>query len=152
MNIRKKIIVGMLAVATVLATSCEKYLDVSSELADNLNIDEVFENAAYTKRWHGNIFNCIIEYSSNASSAGPMSNPWSAISGEMVCNFARNIMVTGYTPSNTAYNRWATQYMYIRQALIFLQRAHGIAGVGNTSLPESEVNRMKDEAKFLIAY
>ncbi len=152
MKIFNKLLICIAVAITTASTSCKKYLDVSSELTDNLNIDEVFENAAYTKRWHGNIFNCIIEYSSNASSAGPMSNPWSAISGEMVCNFARNIMVTGYTPSNTAYNRWATQYMYIRQALIFLQRAHGIAGVGNTSLPESEVNRMKDEAKFLIAY
>ena len=144
-----------MAVATTTATvttSCKKYLDVSSELSQNLNIDEVFENAGYTKRWHANIFNSIIEYSRNASTAGPMSNPWSAISGEMVANFARNIMVTGYTPANTGYNRWATQYTYIRQALIFLQRAHEIPGVGNTSLPQQEVDRMRDEAKFFIAY
>ncbi|MFB2118188.1 RagB/SusD family nutrient uptake outer membrane protein [Parapedobacter sp. 2B3] len=152
MNIRNKILVCTLAVAATLATSCEKYLDVSSELADNLTIDEVFENAQYTKRWHGNIFNCIIEYSENASTANAMSNPWSAISGELVCNFARNIMVSGYTPGNAGYHRWATQYQYIRQALIFLQRAHAISGSGNNAIPEDEINRMKDEARFLIAY
>ena len=142
----------MAVATTALSTSCEKYLDVSSELSQNLNIDEVFENADYTKRWHGNIYTCIIEYSRNASTAGPMSNPWSAISGEMVCNFARNIMVTGYTPANTGYNRWMTQYYYIRQALIFLQRAHEIPGTGNTALSQDEIDRMKDQAKFFIAY
>ena len=134
--------------------SCNDYLDVSKELSDNLTIDGVFENAAYAKRWHGNIFNCIIEYSQNASSADAMSNPWAAISGEMVCNFARNIMVTGYTPNNAGYHRWATQYSYIRQALIFLERVHpiGDASYGSSRLSEQDVLRMKDEAKFLIAY
>ncbi|MDR3188300.1 MAG: RagB/SusD family nutrient uptake outer membrane protein [Prevotellaceae bacterium] len=134
-------------------SSCNDYLDVSSELADNLTIDEVFENASYTKRWHGNIFNCIIEYSRNASSADAMGNPWSAISGEMVCNFARTLMVTGYTPANAGYHRWATQYLYIRQALIFLERVQPIGmSSGSDRLSEEDVLRMKDEAKFLIAY
>lgn len=154
MKIFKKILITLAIASTTLATttSCKKYLDVSSELADNLTIDEVFDNVQYVKRWHGNIFNCIIQYSENASSAGPMSNPWSAISGEIVANFARNIMVSGYTPGNTGYNRWATQYRYIRQALIFLERAKEIEGSGNNALPQDEVDRMKDEAKFLIAY
>ncbi len=148
-----KIFLCFFITATVLFVSCSDYLDVSSELADNLTIDGVFENVEYTKRWHGNIFNCIIEYSKNASTADAMSNPWSAISGELACNFARNTMVSGYTPANAGYHRWATQYQYIRQALIFLNRAHPIgSGTGNTVLPEDEVLRMKDEAKFLIAY
>src|SRR5690606_7505302 len=152
MKIVNTILFGTFVVTTVLATSCKKYLDVSSELADNLTIDGVFENAGYAKRWHANAFNSIIEYSKNASSADAMSNPWAAISGEIVANFARNTMVSGYTAGNAAYHRWATQYRYIRQALIFLERAHPIAGSGNNGLPQSEVDRMKDEAKFLIAY
>ncbi|MCD2424787.1 RagB/SusD family nutrient uptake outer membrane protein [Niabella pedocola] len=152
MKIFNKLLFGTLVVTTVLTASCKKYLDVSSELAANLTIDGVFENAGYAKRWHANAFNCIIEYSKNASSADAMSNPWSAISGEMVCNFARSTMVSGYTAGNAAYHRWATQYQYIRQALIFLQRAHAIPGSGSNGLPQSEVDRMKDEARFLIAY
>lgn len=146
----------ILAIVTGLSflPSCNDYLDVSSELSDNLTIDGVFENASYAKRWHGNIFNCIIEYSRNASSADAMGNPWSAISGELVCNFARNVMVTGYTPANAGYHRWATQYQYIRQALIFIERAHpiGDATSGSSRLSEQDVLRMKDEARFLIAY
>ncbi|MDR1526733.1 MAG: RagB/SusD family nutrient uptake outer membrane protein [Dysgonamonadaceae bacterium] len=149
-----KILLCMCIAGTASFGSCSDYLDVSSELTDNLTIDGVFENSSYTKRWHGNIFNCIIEYSKNASSADAMSNPWSAISGELVCNFARNIMVTGYTPANAGYHRWATQYQYIRQALIFLERVHpiGDASSGSSRLSEQDVLRMKDEAKFLIAY
>lgn len=138
--------------AVLLSSSCNKYLDVSSELADNLTIDGVFENVEYTKRWHANTFNCIIEYSRNASNTDAMGNPWSAISGELVSNFARNIMVSGYTAGNAGYHRWATQYQYIRQGLIFLQRAHAISGSGNNGLPQDEIDRMKDESRFLIAY
>lgn len=151
-----KILLCIFIAATTPFVSCSDYLDVSSELADNLTIDGVFENVEYTKRWHANIFNCIIEYSKNASSADAMSNPWAAISGELVCNFARNTMVAGYTPGNAGYHRWATQYQYIRQALIFIERAHpigsGSPAAGNTILPEDEVLRMKDEARFFIAY
>jgi hypothetical protein len=149
-----KLLIGFCFTGAMMFSACSEYLDVSSELADNLTIDKVFENADYTKRWHGNIFNCIIEYSRNASSADAMGNPWSAISGEMVCNFARTLMITGYTPANAGYHRWATQYRYIRQALIFLERAHpiGDASSGSARLSESDVLRMKDEAKFLIAY
>lgn len=152
MKIFNKALICLAIATTTLSTSCKKYLDVSSELADNLTIEGVFENAAYTRRWHGNIFNCIIEYSKNSSSADRMSNPWSAISGEIVANFARNLMVSGYTAGNAGYHRWATQYMQIRQALIFIQRAHAISGSGNNALPQAEVDRMKDEARFFVAY
>jgi len=152
MKLFNKILFGIIAITAICSASCKKYLDVSSELAQNLTIDQVFENAAYTKRWEANIFNCIIEYSKNASSADAMSNPWDAISGELVCNFARNIMVSGYTAGNAGYHRWATQYQYIRQAQIFLQRAHALPGTGSTALPQDEVDRMKDEARFFIAY
>ncbi|QBQ40164.1 RagB/SusD family nutrient uptake outer membrane protein [Sphingobacterium psychroaquaticum] len=152
MKIFNKILLCTVVATTALSVSCKKYLDVSSELADNLTIEGVFENADYTKRWHANTFNCIIEYSKNASSADAMSNPWSAISGELVSNFARNIMVSGYTAGSAGYHRWATQYQYIRQATIFLQRAKAISGTGNTALPQDEVDRMKDESRFLLAY
>ncbi|MEJ5055269.1 RagB/SusD family nutrient uptake outer membrane protein [Sphingobacterium sp. MYb382] len=152
MKILNKILFCSLLATTALSMSCAKYLDVSSELADNLTIDGVFENANYAKRWHGNTYNCIIEYSKNAASADNMSNPWSAISGELVTNFARNIMVSGYNAGNAGYHRWATQYQYIRQALIFIKRAHPIDGSGSDAFPLEEVNRLKDESRFLIAY
>jgi len=152
MKILNKILFCTLVATTTLSSSCKKYLDVSAELAENLTIDGVFENVAYTKRWHANTFNCIIEYSKNASGADAMSNPWSAISGEIVANFARNTMVSGYTAGNAGFHRWATQYQYIRQALQFIDRAKAIEGSGSNSLPQDEVDRMKNESKFLIAY
>ena len=42
--------------------SCD-YLDVSKELAENLTLDQVFDNPGYTKRWQANIYNCIPNYS-----------------------------------------------------------------------------------------
>lgn len=48
---------------TLALTGCSDYLDVSDEVAENLTLDEVFDNPNYMRRWHGNLFNCISEYS-----------------------------------------------------------------------------------------
>ena len=53
----------LLAGSLSMTTSCSDYLDVSDELASNLTMEQVFDNVGYTKRWHGNIFNCISEFS-----------------------------------------------------------------------------------------
>jgi hypothetical protein len=156
-TINKLLIGAFVAFAMLSITSCDDYLDVSDELAENLTIDGVFENANYTRRWHGNIFNCIIVPTGFGSQAGAMTNPWSDIAGELMCNSAssKNVMVTGYTPANAGYHRWATQYMYIRQAQLFLERAHPIGNEslgGNNLLTRKDYLRMMDEAKFLIAY
>ena len=49
---------------TLSFAGCSDYLDVSDEVAENLTLDEVFNNPNYMRRWHGNLFNCISEYSS----------------------------------------------------------------------------------------
>ncbi|MBB4034298.1 hypothetical protein GGR21_000183 [Dysgonomonas hofstadii] len=151
-----KIFLSIVAAGTIALTSCSDYLDVSGELSDNLTVDKVFENASYTKRWHGNIFNAICEYSENGSSSNSgMKNPWSGIAGEIMQNNgpAKNLLVQGYNPSSAGLHRWATQYQYIRQAMIFIERAKPIGNPNeSTSLREEDVRKMKMEAKFLIAY
>ena len=55
------------ASACVLSLSlvgCSDYLDVSDEMAESLDIEEVFSNPTYTRQWHANLFGCISEYSS----------------------------------------------------------------------------------------
>lgn len=151
-----KIFLSIIATGAILFSSCSDYLDVSGELSDNLTIDKVFENTTYTKRWHGNIFNAICEYSENgSSSASGMKNPWSGISGEIMQNNgpAKNLLVQGYNASSANLHRWSTQYQYIRQAMIFIERAKPIGNPNeSTSLREADVNKMKMEAKFLMAY
>ena len=40
---------------TLALTGCSDYLDVSDEVAENLTLDEVFDNPNYMRRWHGNL-------------------------------------------------------------------------------------------------
>ena len=64
-------------------------------------------------------------------------------------------MMAGFTAASGSYHRWATFYKDIRQAMIFIERAHD-QGVGDPSstnkLTAEEIARMKDECRFMIAY
>jgi len=159
MKSMKKYIYFISILSALSFGSCSDYLDTAKELSANLTIDQVFENSTYTREWHNNIFNCITEYSGLGSSTnggnGINCNPWSAMSGEIMQNngAVKNLLESGYTAGNAQFHRWDTEYMYIRQAMIFLQKAKPIGNQGDVaSLSEDNVNRMKAEARFFIAY
>lgn len=54
MNIKKYICAVAIASMTGLFCSCDDYLDVSKELAQNLDKEEVFSNVTYLKNGMGN--------------------------------------------------------------------------------------------------
>ena len=115
---------------------CSDYLDVSDEIAENLTLEEVFDNPNYMRRWHGNLFNCISEYSSiGRNQADGFSGVWVSMCGETTISSAGwTEMTSGFTAATAPYQRWTALYQYIRDAHI------------------ADVKRMKAEAKFLIAY
>lgn len=135
-------------------TSCQDYLDVSKEMNESLTMDKVFENPDYTRNWYGNIYCCMSVYSDNVN-VNAFNNPWSNMCGEISSQAAssRDVMVAGYTAGNAQYHRWDELYKYIRQALIFIERAkdEGVGADSNILTPQ-EIARMKDDARFLIAY
>lgn len=150
----KKIILSIIMGASLSLTSCSDYLDVSKELASNLTQEQVFENAKYTKRWHANIFNLIPDYT-NIFRSHAFGNPWAILCGEIATNWdtGKTVMLNGFNASNAPYHRFGSVYQYIRQANIFLQNARPIGSSSDQeSLSEEQVNRMKSEAKFFIAY
>lgn len=136
-------------------TACTDYLDVSDEIAENLTLDEVFDNPDYIRRWHGNLFNCISEYSSIGMNQNDgFSGVWVPMGGETTISGAGfTYMISGFTAASAPFQRWTPLYQYIRDATIFLER---VAPKGNITdqyqLTEEDVRRMKAEAKFLIAY
>jgi len=150
----KKLIYTLFAISMMAFPSCSDYLDVSGELSEDLDMDKVFESAAYTKRWYANAYNVIPDYG-NAGDATWSTNPWAVMSGEITHNVsqARNTMSQGFNPANAPFHRWSNLYNYIRQMQIFLDRAKSIGNPSDPSyLSETEVNRMKAETKFLMAY
>lgn len=136
-------------------TACN-YLDVTKELTNNITLEEVFNNPGYTKRWHGNIFNCIIQTSEMGMAASTgFTGGWNILAGE-VCPAkcaAKDEMKNGYNASSANLHRWATQSDYIRQGMILLERIKPLGTSSDiTYLTEEDVKRMKVETQFLIAY
>lgn len=97
-----------------------------------------------------------MEYSKPDQKLTP-SKSWSNLCGEIASEKAssRDVMMAGFTAASGSYHRWATFYKDIRQAMIFIERAHD-QGVGDPSstnkLTAEEIARMKDECRFMIAY
>ena len=142
-------------------TGCS-YLDVSSELAGNLTQEEVFNNPSYTRRWHRNIFTGIPDYANIAGTNGSspdvgLANYWAFMTDELTqgnWNPAAFAVQGGYHAGSGTFHRWNTLYQLIRQANIFLEKAHPISVSGSQIdfLDEAELKEMKAQARFLRAY
>lgn len=155
-----KILINIKAIVfTCLLTfsfaGCSDYLDVSSEITENLTLEEVFDNPNYIRRWHNNLFNCISEYSSiGRNQYDGFSGVWVSMCGETtISGGGWTEMISGFTATSAPFQRWTPLYQYIRDAYIFLERVQPKGGINDQyQLTEKDVLRMKAEAKFLIAY
>lgn len=149
----------LLAGTCFLFSGCY-FLDVSDELAGNLTKEQVFDDPAYTRRWHRNIFTGIPDYSNirvkDVSGDLGLNNPWAAVSDELsfgTLNVA-SYELQGFHAGSAAFHRWGTLYDLIRQANIFLADAHVIPQAGEQLdyLDESELQQLRAQARFLRAY
>ncbi|GIM59346.1 RagB/SusD family nutrient uptake outer membrane protein [Capnocytophaga canimorsus] len=144
-----------LTITTLLGLSaCSDYLDVSDELAGDLqNIDQVFENVGYTKRFYANVFTGIPDYSGVFhTSFGGFTNPWASLCDEVNNEF--NYNTNDKNAENIQYHRWGSAYKLIRQANIFLSKAKVIQGGGSQAdeLLEEELREMKANVRFMRAF
>jgi hypothetical protein len=135
-------------------SSCD-YLDVSDEVAGGItDLSQVFNNVDRTKKWYGQIFEDVPDYSRMWSTHG-MGNIWSFYADELYSRIANNSgKYTEWNSSNTESNRWYPLYERIRQANIFLERAKPITEEGGPNaarLTEPEVERYKANVRFMRA-
>jgi hypothetical protein len=161
-----KNIIRILLFTIILGTSssCSKdYLDVSDELAGGLNnVDQVFDNAAYTRRWYANVFTGIPDYydmvHANWDAGGQtgLHNPWTGMTDEIHTGYGdnNNYPISFRNSSNMGFHRWNTLYALIRQANIFLEKAKVIpaSGVNADKLLSTELDPMIVNVKFMRAY
>jgi len=96
--------------------SCSDYLDISGEFNASLGVDQVWDNATYTRNWYGVIYRNLMEYSETGSEVNAFKNPWSNLCGEIASEKAssRDVMMAGFTAASGSYHRWD----------YFLQRAY----------------------------
>ena len=159
---RKLVYILTLSGSLFAMTACSDYLDVSSELADNLDLETVFNTKAYMQRWHKNIFNCIARYDEMGGgvngTTGAFTGGWNLLAGEITARggSAYTALPNGFTSDSAPFHRWGALYKVIRQAAIFIENAKPLGNIETSTsadfISEADVNRMKTEAQFFIAY
>lgn len=160
MNILSNILKISALACAMTAASCSDYLDVSKELAENLDKDEVFSTAKYIKQWYGELYQTCPNYSEaglDVQNSNGTVNAQAIYSGELVCAHP-NVLKFGqntFTPSSTSHNRWWNCYKQIRQGMIFLENAP--EQIGDPSdvdgyISVAEMRRYKADVVYLIAY
>lgn len=138
-------------------SSCD-YLGVSDQLAGGLqNTEQVFDNVSYTKRWYANVFAGIPDYSGvNSVNVGAFKNPWTGMCDELVVGYGNSSKYNNSdrNVANMGFHRYGDCYKYIRQANIFLQKAHPImtTGTQGDQLLEDELTQMKANVRFMRAF
>ena len=138
-------------------SSCD-YLGVSDQLAGGLqNTEQVFDNVSYTKRWYANVFAGIPDYSGiNSVNVGAFKNPWTGMCDELVVVYGNSSKYNNSdrNAANMGFHRYGDCYKYIRQANIFLQKAHPImtTGTQGDQLLEDELTQMKANVRFMRAF
>lgn len=144
-------------------TSCRKYLNVSDELAGGLtNVEEVFKNPDYTRRWYANVMSGVPDYSMiiradwDAGGQTGLHNPWTSMTDEVNSTYgdARNYFIASRNSSNMTMHRWTILYQLIRQANIFLEKAKVIPASGTDAdkLDQVEYDKLKTNVLFMRAY
>ena len=147
----------MLIALLCFVSSCD-YLGVSDQLAGGLqNTEQVFDNVSYTKRWYANVFAGIPDYSGiNSVNVGAFKNPWTGMCDELVVGYGNSSKYNNSdrNAANMGLHRYGDCYKYIRQANIFLQKAHPImtTGTQGDQLLEDELTQMKANVRFMRAF
>lgn len=133
-------------------------MGVSDQLAGGLqNTEQVFDNVSYTKRWYANVFAGIPDYSGiNSVNVGAFKNPWTGMCDELVVGYGNSSKYNNSdrNAANMGFHRYGDCYKYIRQANIFLQKAHPImtTGTQGDQLLEDELTQMKANVRFMRAF
>jgi starch-binding outer membrane protein, SusD/RagB family len=148
MNFLKNI---LLAVMLIAAVSCSDYLDKMPD--DQLTLEMVFNDKVRTEDWLAGIYSSVpdpywgftrhIGYDPLSDDLNP-SYRWAQFGWWVVDRQQGN-----WTPANTEPNFWDVLPKRIRSAYIFLENVKPNAA---QKVTQEEVDLMKYEARFLIAY
>ena len=148
----KKLINILLLPLLLLFNSCEKYLDKSPE--DLLTLDMVFNDKTRTEDWLAGIYASIPDpYWGFTRDIGydPLSDDMAPSTGWEQFGWTVIAQQTGNWNPTTSWNPnyWTVLQQRIRSAYIFISR---VKANPTQKVTEEEVEIMKNEARFLIAY
>ncbi len=138
----------------VTFSSCNSFLDVDKELADELDEKQIFTNAPLYRKFHRTIMEATPNSAELFWDPSGTSNPWSGLSDEMKISWRHAQAVGGIVAKDNRHHRWGI-YTHIRQANLFMEKAAPLPSRGpsdNEYIDEDEFKKMYAEAKFYRAY
>lgn len=137
-------------ISILLLSSCSDFLD--KEPDDMLTLEKAFSNKQRVNEWLAAIYSSVPNTHGNFMQEGPLGDdmaPHAEWTGWFGAG-AVDKQIGNWNPSSSEYhNNWVELPKRIRQAQIFLERVVPLEGQG---LSAEEVERMKLEARFLIAF
>ena len=143
---KNKILLFVLAAVLPVFSSCSDYLDKRPD--DQLDIETAFESSRNLTRWLAYIYDGIPQFyaDSNWDMIGKdctIPAEWIAV-GNVVCNYQEG----NWTASdNQIIGFWRDFPKRIRNAYLFIEKAHPL-----TDVSQKDIDGMKAECRFLIAY
>ncbi len=141
----------MAAAVALLNGACSKFLD--QEPDDLLTEEMVFNNEQRTQQWLSAIYQYMPDpYWDYGRRMGfnPLADEvqipltWSSFGW-----WVANVQQGNWSPSTETYDLWGNTYKAVRAAYIFIDKAKALPGQG---LSQQQVDRMKVECRFLIAF
>lgn len=144
----------LVILVTLSISSCKKYLDVSDELAEELDYEKVFNDPNSVRRFHRQVYIGIPNTADFARELTGYNLPWPQLTDEIErAQGGSDFNVIAFNSSHSAYGRWTNYYQLIRQANVFLDRAHSIPQQGDADfVSEQELFELKAQARFFRAY
>src|SRR5690606_38352665 len=144
-------------------TSCNKsFLDVSKQLAEEMDMEKIFSNPNDTRRFHRVLYTGIpntlaLTWWTEMQKLEGSGNAFAFSSDDLhkaQLAFPYVNPINGSTASHIgAFHRWSMYYKLIRQANLFLENVKEIPVSGSADfLGAGEVADLKAQARFLRAY
>ena len=151
----KNIIKAMACALMLLGIQSCSFFD---EIKNNRDFDYVFSNGKEVRSWLTRSYGFLPDPMTNFRSGWNQYYPWVAMADECDMGNATGetlsyrINVGDWNPSESGFGgKWDQYYAQIRQLYIFLEKVHVVADQVDIDT-EAEVESMKLEARFLIAY
>ena len=148
-------IAGVAAVCAASAlTSCSDYLDTEKYFKDQQSLEHIFNNKTNTLEWLSLSYSRL--QGDNIEIGHSDNNPTNfcdditfneGYNGARYRYFKLGEYGDGYSYSDFYKRSWPWSYQGIRQASIFIERAHA-----NEGLTQAEIDVLKGEAHFLRGY
>lgn len=156
----KKYLGILLVVISFFSTSCNKnFLDVSEELAEEMDMEKIFSNPTDVRRFHRELYNGVpnsmnlagtSEY--NIQSLKGQGNQYAYLSDDLCDPLTAFPYTRPVNPSDGFVSRW-TYYRLIRQANLFLENAREIPAGGQADfIGLVELKELVAQARFFRAY